>query len=112
MTTATQENVQISQKSTLEQARNLILKEVQELYDFGDWIVEDIDGWQSTHPGREYTCVVYMAPGEDVDTESPDYMGCERVYLNVIFKDNNSAELEEVYAIDHKGNFIGSYEKE
>ncbi len=87
----------------LEAQREAVLEKVFTYYDFGNFIVEETSGWEHTHPGREYTRNVYLVQEDDKDVETI------LMYMTVVFKDNDSAELEDAYVIDGKGNLIGSY---
>ena len=89
----------------LEAQREAVLEKVFTYYDFGNFIVEETSGWEHTHPGREYTRNVYLVQEDDKDKDVETIL----MYMTVVFKDNDSAELEDAYVIDGKGNLIGSY---
>lgn len=91
---------------TLESQRDEVLDKVFSYYDFGNWIVEETSGWEYTKPGREYTRNVYVVHEDDQDKDIDTTL----MHLTVVFKDNNSAELEEAYVIDGNGNIVGSFE--
>lgn len=86
----------------LQEARNKILTDVSESYQFGNVLVDSMDGWEYSSFGREYSRAVYVRENEEAEFTS-------KVFLNVVFKDVDSAELEEAYAITQNGNLFGSY---
>lgn len=89
----------------LEAQREAVLEKVFSYYDLGDLIMEEASGWEHTHPGSEYTRAIYVVnendQGKDIDTTL--------MHMTVVFKAKDSAEIEDAYVIDGKGNLIGSY---
>lgn len=70
-----------------------------EEYNFDGVTVEEADGWESEVPGSEWRRVVYLL---DDDGQR------ERAYFVVRFRNNESAEVAEAYAITSKGVPFGS----
>lgn len=94
-------------KLTLTEERDIILERASINYNFGNLIVDDMEGWEYSTPGREYTQKVYVLPENAEGTN--EETATSLLYLKVIFKSNESAEIQEIYAIDTKGNIVGSF---
>jgi hypothetical protein len=73
-------------------------------FDFYD-AVEASSGWEYTTPGREMSKMVFIAnDNQDEDEENVS----ERVVFKVVFKNCDSADIEEVYALYmNSGNYAG-----
>lgn len=69
-------------------------------YDFGG-AVEATDGWASETPGWSMTRCVYI---EDPETDEGPSIRC---WFTVMFEDETSDVIAEVYAINEKGNLFG-----
>ena len=76
-----------------------IAEEYYQNYDFGS-IVEDSSGWEGLSPGDELSRPVFL---ENEDPHQPS----ERVRFVVRFKDEQSIEVQEAYAINSKGSIFG-----
>jgi hypothetical protein len=72
-----------------------------ETYDFANWKVEEVSGWEGRTPGREMSCVIYMEP-EDQNSETV------RCHFTVVFADDGSYEVVDAYAMTPKGSIFGS----
>ena len=84
-------------QKTLNDKRDEILSNIRMNFDFGESIVEDMDGWESTIPGHVYTCGVYVKDNDEQEATT-------KVTLTVIFANDNSADVVETYVIDSSGN--------
>lgn len=89
--------------TSLQEARDIVLSKVTENYHFGNCEVVGMDGWEYYSYGTKYSRAVYL------EYENSDFS--TKVFLTVIFKDVDSSEVDEVYAIDQKGCIIGSLEQ-
>jgi hypothetical protein len=79
---------------------------------FDDFIfydqVEASSGWEYTTPGREISKLVFIEALKNDNQEDDDNAGTERVVFKVVFKNCDSAEVEEVYALYmSSGNYAG-----
>lgn len=84
-------------QTTLSEQRDEILSNIRMNFDFGDCIVEDMDGWESTSPGNTFTSSVYIRDSEEQESTT-------KVTLTVIFANDNSTDVVESYVIDSSGN--------
>ena len=76
-----------------------IAEEYYQNYDFVS-IVEDSSGWEGLSPGDELSRPVFL---ENEDPHQPS----ERVRFIVRFKDEQSIEVQEAYAINAIGSIFG-----
>lgn len=89
--------------TNLQNARDMVLSNVTENYNFGDCEVVGMDGWEYSSFGKDYSRAVYL------EHEKNGFSS--KVFLTVVFKDVDSAEVEEVYAISQNGVLIGFFEE-
>ena len=84
--------------------RDTVLEKISQYFDFGeDAVVTDMGRWQHEEPGNHSFCYVYIEGDEGESI---------RLTLNVIFEDNKSAIVTEVYARTPRGDDIGNIQKE
>lgn len=95
-----------SQFSTLNDERDAVAQDALDDHDFGeDAVVGEMDGWERTIPGDEWTRTVYLeSDQQDIDEDST------AVTLRVVFRPG-TAELSEVYHSDEGGNLHHSFPK-
>lgn len=68
--------------------------------------VEASSGWEYTTPGREISKLVFIEGLKD--DEQDEDAGTERVVFKVVFKNCDSAEVTEAYALYmSSGNYAG-----
>jgi hypothetical protein len=93
-----------SQFSSLDDERDVAAQDALNDHDFGeDAVVGEMDGWERTIPGDEWTRTVYL----ESDQQNIDE-GSTAVTLRVVFK-TGTAELSEVYHSDDGGNLFHSF---
>ena len=80
---------------TIECLRGRIADEKLDAYDFGSLKITEMDGWEYTTPGTEYTKTLYIENDEEGEPTL-------RYNFHVNFKDNNSIEVTDVHCLNHK----------